>query len=145
MSEQVKRANRRQSLNAMLRVEGFDVVVVCTGTEHQASFWQARLERGGSTIVPKGATVLCVHEDWSGAGNGLGTLYAWRKACALAKAKGRGDLAAELAAGTVAAAVYHTAGKGTRLAPLPGAENNNKPGVKLPVVAPLGAQGAAVP
>jgi len=28
--------------------------------------------------------------------------------------------------------VYHTAGKGTRLAPLPGAENNNKPGVKLP-------------
>ena len=97
MSEQVKRANRRQSLNAMLRVEGFDVVVVCTGTEHQASFWQARLERGGSTIVPKGATVLCVHEDWNGgAGNGLGTLYAWRKACALAKAKGRGDLAAGL-------------------------------------------------
>ena len=28
--------------------------------------------------------------------------------------------------------IYHTAGKGTRLAPLPGAENNNKPGVKLP-------------
>ena len=30
------------------------------------------------------------------------------------------------------AAIYHTAGKGTRLAPLPGSENNNKPGVKLP-------------
>jgi len=29
-------------------------------------------------------------------------------------------------------ALFHTAGKGTRLAPLPGAENNNKPGVKLP-------------
>ena len=28
---------------------------------------------------------------------------------------------------------FHTAGKGTRLAPLPGSENNNKPGVKLPV------------
>lgn len=27
---------------------------------------------------------------------------------------------------------FHTAGKGTRLAPLPGSENNNKPGVKLP-------------
>ena len=27
--------------------------------------------------------------------------------------------------------MFHTAGKGTRLAPLPGAENNNKPGVKL--------------
>ncbi|KAH8078464.1 hypothetical protein JL720_9656 [Aureococcus anophagefferens] len=99
MSEQVKRANRRQSLNAMLRVEGFDVVVVCTGTEHQASFWQARLERGGARSSRR----------------------------------------------NVAAAVYHTAGKGTRLAPLPGAENNNKPGVKLPVVAPLGASGAAVP
>ena len=94
--------------------------------------------------MPKGATVLCVHEDWNGgAGNGLGTLYAWRKACALAKTKGRGDLAAELAAGKIAAAVYHTAGKGTRLAPLPGAENNNKPGVKLPSLLEVG--GAAQP
>lgn len=41
-------------------------------------------------------------------------------------------------------ALYHTAGKGTRLAPLPGAENNNKPGVKLPSVLPLaeGEEGA---
>ena len=39
-------------------------------------------------------------------------------------------------------ALYHTAGKGTRLAPLPGAENNNKPGVKLPCIAPLGDDGA---
>lgn len=31
-------------------------------------------------------------------------------------------------------AMYHTAGKGTRLAPIPGAENNNKPGVKLPAL-----------
>ena len=30
-----------------------------------------------------------------------------------------------------AVAIFHTAGKGTRLAPLPGSENNNKPGVKL--------------
>eukprot|EP00501_MAST-03F_sp_TOSAG23-6_P000076 GSMAST32.ASY1.ANO1.78.1 assembled CDS len=30
------------------------------------------------------------------------------------------------------AALYHTAGKGTRLAPLPGSECNNKPAVKLP-------------
>ena len=29
-------------------------------------------------------------------------------------------------------AIYHTAGKGTRLAPLPAAECNNKPGVVLP-------------
>jgi hypothetical protein len=31
--------------------------------------------------------------------------------------------------GKVSAALYHTAGKGTRLAPLPASENNNKPGV----------------
>ena len=34
--------------------------------------------------------------------------------------------------GRISIGLYHTAGKGTRLAPLPGAENNNKPGVKLP-------------
>ena len=146
MSEQVKRANRRSSLNAMLRVEGFDVVVVCCGTEHQASFWQGRLERGVASVVPSGAVVLCVFEDWNGgAGNGLGTLYAWRKACALGAALGHGDLAEKLRAGSIAAAVYHTAGKGTRLAPLPGAENNNKPGVKLPVVAAVGERGTRVP
>ncbi len=35
----------------------------------------------------------------------------------------------------ISCAMYHTAGKGTRLAPLPASENNNKPGVKLPVLA----------
>lgn len=34
--------------------------------------------------------------------------------------------------------MYHTAGKGTRLSPLPGAENNNKPGVKLPATITIG-------
>lgn len=42
------------------------------------------------------------------------------------------DLSALLMAGTVSVGLFHTAGKGTRLAPLPAAENNNKPGVKLP-------------
>ncbi len=35
-------------------------------------------------------------------------------------------------AGKISIGLFHTAGKGTRLAPLPGSENNNKPGVKLP-------------
>ena len=43
------------------------------------------------------------------------------------------DVPAMLQAGK-SMAIYHTAGKGTRLAPLPGAENNNKPGVKLPAL-----------
>ena len=76
--------------------------------------------------------VLAVSEDWSspsGAGNGLGTLYAYQKACKVAKDKYGVDLGAEMKAGKVSAALYHTAGKGTRLAPLPASENNNKPGV----------------
>jgi hypothetical protein len=59
----------------------------------------------------------------------LGTLYAFQKACKVAKEKYNVDLADELKSGNVSAALYHTAGKGTRLAPLPASENNNKPGV----------------
>ena len=33
----------------------------------------------------------------------------------------------------ISVGLYHTAGKGTRLAPMPGSENNNKPGVKIAV------------
>ncbi len=75
--------------------------------------------------------VLAVSEDWSkgGAGNGLGTLYAYQKACLVAKDKYDVDLNALMQKKEVSAALYHTAGKGTRLAPLPASENNNKPGV----------------
>ena len=106
----------------------FDVTIICTTDDHQAAYWMNMLEEG----LLKGAKVLAVSEDWSdgGAGNGLGTLYAFQKACALCREKYGGmDLSAELAAGSVSAALYHTAGKGTRLAPLPASENNNKPGV----------------
>jgi hypothetical protein len=109
----------------------FDVTIICTTDDHQAAYWMELLESG---LLSSGtAKVLAVSEDWiapGGAGNGLGTLYAWQKACDLASQKYAGfDLAAALAAGKVAAALYHTAGKGTRLAPLPASENNNKPGV----------------
>jgi len=79
--------------------------------------------------------VLAVSEDWDkgGAGNGLGTLYAYEKACRVAQKKFGVDLKSKLDAKLVSAALFHTAGKGTRLAPLPASENNNKPGVKLPV------------
>lgn len=79
--------------------------------------------------------VLAVSEDWAkgGAGNGLGTLYAYEKACRVAKERFDTDLDVLLQEGSVSAALFHTAGKGTRLAPLPASENNNKPGVKLPV------------
>ena len=113
----------------------FDVTIVCTTDDYQAAYWMDRLSKGicknlnNSSVYPM---VLAVSEDWSssaGAGNGLGTLYAYQKACRVAKSKYNINLDDELMAGKVSAALYHTAGKGTRLAPLPASENNNKPGV----------------
>ena len=119
----------------------FDVTIICTTDDHQADYWMDCLQSGllrqggggGTTNTPTTRKVLAVSEDWiaaGGAGNGLGTLYAWKKACVLAAEKYDGfDLEGALASGTVSAALYHTAGKGTRMAPLPASENNNKPGV----------------
>jgi hypothetical protein len=114
--------------------KSFDVVIVCTGTPEQAAYWQARLS-GPKSILPNGTLVFAVDEDWpGGAGNALGSLYAFMKAAGLATKDGV-DLSKELAADRMSCGMYHTAGKGTRLAPLPGSEANNKPGVKLPALA----------
>ena len=61
-----------------------------------------------------------------GAGNALGTLYAFQNAAKLATSRYGIDISSQLKAGSISIGLYHTAGKGTRLAPLPGAENNNK-------------------
>jgi hypothetical protein len=66
----------------------------------------------------------------------LGTLYAFTKASELALKQGL-DLMQQLRTNKISVGLYHTAGKGTRLAPLPGSENNNKPGVKLPATIPI--------
>jgi hypothetical protein len=114
----------------------YDVVIVCTGNPSQEAYWQNRLSLGGGVFFPKTTLCLAVHEDWEGgAGNGLGTLYAYKKAVDAAQKQGK-DLNEMLANGA-SVALYHTAGKGTRLAPLPGSENNNKPGVQLPAQAQL--------
>lgn len=104
----------------------FDVTIICTTDDYQAAYWMDLLSQSSKSMV------LAVSEDWSssgGAGNGLGTLYAWQKACALAKSKFDTDLAAGLRDGSLSTSLYHTAGKGTRMAPLPASESNNKPGV----------------
>jgi hypothetical protein len=111
----------------------FDVTIICTTDDHQAEYWMSRLSEGlcKSTSESAFPMVLAVSEDWGpgGAGNGLGTLYAFQKAAKLAKEKYNVDLDSLLQGGEISAALYHTAGKGTRLAPLPASENNNKPGV----------------
>ncbi|EKX34779.1 hypothetical protein GUITHDRAFT_119090 [Guillardia theta CCMP2712] len=131
----------------------FDVVIICAATATQEELWQTRLSSSSSSAflppsslfpppssapAPSSSSLfVAVHEDWasSGAGNGLGSLYAYSKARDKAKTLFGVDLDDKLKSGW-AAAIFHTAGKGTRLAPLPGSENNNKPGVKLPSLLP---------
>ena len=109
--------------------QGFDAVVVCTSNVAQERYWQTRLpgDRGPGRRK-SGAIVVAVHEDWAadGAGNGLGTLYAYAKAKAKAQASGH-DLDALLARGGTVG-IYHTAGKGTRLAPSPARRTTTSPG-----------------
>jgi hypothetical protein len=127
-------ARFEEAVTAMTLPENrFDVTIICTTDDHQASFWMSKLKgkRNGDSMFP---LVVAVSEDWNasgGAGNGLGTLYAWKKACAYAKTNcaGTPDLEDLLNKGAISASLYHTAGKGTRMAPLPASENNNKPGV----------------
>ena len=117
---------------------GFDFVIVCTNNVSQEQYWQERLDATRGQVAKLDAVITVVHEDWSsgGAGNAQGTLYAYRKAREKISTSGV-DLDAMLACGKTVS-IYHTAGKGTRLAPLPGAENNNKPGVKLPSLVETG-------
>ncbi len=118
-----------KNIEAMYRVvdegEGFAVIVVVSPTRAQAELWQRRLEGSQGTIVGKRSRIFSLEEDWpGGAGQLLGTLYAWRKL----EAQGLDDLLSR--GGTIA--IYHTAGKGMRLSPLPLAEGGNKSAVKLP-------------
>jgi len=127
------------AIDEMKKPGGYDIIIVCTGNKSLEDEWQRRLDAGKGTVAFKDSAIFAVHEDWEGgAGNGLGTLYAFKKACDKAKEAGK-DLEKMLADGK-SMALYHTAGKGTRLAPLPGAENNNKPGVKLPSVVKIGEE-----
>ena len=78
----------------------FDVTIICTTDDFQAEYWMKRLSEGlcKSTADSVFPMVLAVSEDWGagGAGNGLGTLYAFQKATKLAKEKYGVDLAAAL-------------------------------------------------
>ena len=105
--------------------EGMDLLIISCSTSELANYWEEHLNRQKGSLIKKSAVVISVVEDWQdGAGNGFGTLYA------LKKAKERlGSLQGSIA-------IYHTAGKGTRLAPLTLAEHNNKPGVELPAILP---------
>lgn len=118
---------------------GMDIIIIVTSSDKQESYWQEYLVASAGYSYAAGTKVVVVNEDWpGGAGNGLGTLYAYQKAIRKAKSLYNIDLLHEQEEGA-AVAMYHTAGKGTRLAPLPGTEANNKSAVKLPAVKPDGS------
>ena len=125
---------RPANLARMMQLESYDYVIVCTGDAKQAEYWQRRLTRMNGQVF-LGSKVLAVDESaWNGgAGNGFGTLFAFENACKKCQELYGEDLTARLREGA-SVSLYHTAGKGTRLAPLPGSEVNNKPGVQLPGV-----------
>ncbi|MBM3132387.1 MAG: hypothetical protein FJZ95_05075, partial [Chloroflexi bacterium] len=118
--------NIRNMYRAVETGQGFDVIIVVSSSQDQADFWQERLEGVRGWVIGRNTRVISEYEDWpGGAGQLLGTLYAWQKA------RARFDVDDVLARGG-RVAMYHTAGKGMRMAPLPAAEANNKSAIKLP-------------
>ncbi len=118
--------NIQSMYSAVEHNQGFDAVIVVSSSKSQAEYWQERLESSRGTVTPRQTQVISVEEDWpGGAGQLLGTLYAWSKANRIV------DLN-RIISGNGTVAMYHTAGKGTRMAPLPAAESNNKSAIKLP-------------
>lgn len=111
---------------------GMDILIISTGNLQQVEFWQQRLAAMKDCLLKPGAIVIVVEEDWpGGAGNGLGTFYAYKKAREQLLALSGIDITERLAQ-SAAVAIYHTAGQGARLYPLTASEYNNKPAVRLP-------------
>ncbi len=139
----------RITANLYRKTAGPDILIVVNTTAEQADFWQKRLTGNGifgsGIIAGKDSAVISVSEDnWEGgAGNGLGTLNGFILAAIKAGKLGlldAGDVSdpenmlkvfLEYSRGK-SVFMYHTAGKGSRIAPLPGAEINSKSNVKLP-------------
>ncbi len=117
---------KMQTLN-----HGMDIIILSVTSLHEELYWKKRLDSMRGQVIKEHARILTVCEDWEGgAGNALGTLYAFSKAnqkmqemfkCSLFDRMDQGD----------SIALYHTAGKGTRLAPLTACEYNSKSRIKL--------------
>ena len=118
---------------------------------------------GSGEAVKDKAIVLSVSEtNWSGnAGNGLGTLNGYVQAARKAQELGLITTGVDLSEKNLSEKdiltlvkafneseyvkgksvfMFHTAGKGTRTAPLPGVEGNAKPNIKLPSMIEAGGK-----
>ncbi|MCH9634740.1 MAG: hypothetical protein S4CHLAM7_15010 [Chlamydiae bacterium] len=110
---------------------GMDIIILVLSSPHEELYWQKRLNNVRGQIIKDHTRIITICEDWEGgAGNALGTLYAFSKANALMQEKFNFSLLDQLERG-LSIALYHTAGKGTRLAPLTACEYNSKSRIKL--------------
>ncbi len=111
---------------------GMDIVIVSVSSLEQEEFWQKRLSETKGQVLKEGALHVVINEDWpGGAGNGLGSLYAYQKAREKAFVQHKVDLYQKQREG-YSIALYHTAGEGKRLYPVTASEYGNKCAVKLP-------------
>lgn len=110
-----------------------DIIIISASNQTLVNFWEKRLKKTRDFLVSPETLIICVQEDWpsGGAGNGLGSLYAYKKAQEKALAKYGIDIFKEQLKGA-SIAMYHTAGQGKRLAPLTISELGIKSAVELP-------------
>jgi hypothetical protein len=137
--------NARAMAEAPSKGIGPEVVIVVNSMPAEAAYWQERLTgedniHASGAVIRRGAVVLSVTEsNWQGpAGNALGTLngffQAAGKAGELGLISGRGeetDIFLEFLADK-SVFMFHTAGRGMRVAPLAASELNSKSNIKLP-------------
>ena len=122
----------QENIARMHTLQGMDILIISTSNQNHEEFWQTRLDKWKGIGIKKDSLVICVTEDWQGgAGNGLGTLYAFKLAKTKAQKLHGIDIESKLKNGA-SLAIYHTAGQGKRLAPLTLSEKNNKSAVRLP-------------
>ena len=110
-----------------------DIIIISASNQSLVNFWEKRLKKTRDYLVSPESLIICVEEDWSsgGAGNGLGSLYAYKKAHEKALNEWGIDIFKEQLKGA-SIAMYHTAGQGKRLAPLTISELGIKSAVELP-------------
>lgn len=108
------------------QTDKYDLIILSCGKQEEAKYWKKQLHKSHPAVI----TIV---EDWheGGAGNALGTLHAIEKA----EEEGSFSPLSILRQGGKVA-LYHSAGKGTRMEPLTHAEGGMKAAIKLPAFLP---------
>lgn len=108
----------------------FDAIIVVCSHQKQLKLWEPIVRESLVPFLRDDGQIILLKEEWNGsAGNGLGTLNALSY---LKQSLGFDLKDFESWLRDKKIGIYHTAGKGTRIAPLSLAEGSNKGGILLP-------------